>query len=85
MEVLRTLGDRTAIAAVEKYGIRQESSTDTDRVETYYGPNIRSFMAKNQLDPSAWRQMLEYNRFGSVLDLIQGQTQLAIPSFLARS
>lgn len=84
MEALSTLGNRAATAAIEKYGVRQESSTDTDRIETYYGPNIRSFMSRSRLDPSAWRQVLEYNRFGSVMDLVEGQTQLAIPSYLVK-
>lgn len=85
MEVLRIISDRAATSAIEKYGTRSEDSSDTDRLEVYYGPNIRAFLVRLNLDPSDWRKVLEYNRFGSLLDLVEGQTQLAIPSYLARN
>lgn len=81
MEVFETIGNRAAMSAIEKYGVRNEQNSEIDRIETYNGPNIRSFMARQNLDPSAWRQVLEYNRIGSVIDLVEGQTQLAIPNF----
>lgn len=36
-------------------------------------------MATHNLDPNQWRDLLDYNSFGSVMDLIEGETQLAIP------
>lgn len=74
-----TLSNRAATAAIEKYGVRASGFGANDRIETYVGPNIRAFMTRQNLPPSDWRKLLDYNSFGSALDLIAGQTQLAIP------
>jgi hypothetical protein len=78
------LSNRIATAAVEKYGSRQDLSTDLDKREIYRGPNIRAFMSRNNLDPGKWRELLDYNRFGSAMDLVEGETQLSIPTTLQR-
>lgn len=83
MEAFETIGSRV-VAAIEKCGIRQAATGEIDRLEVYTGPNIRAFLVLLDLDPNDWRQLLEANQFGSVLDLEIGQTQLAIPSSLIR-
>jgi hypothetical protein len=72
-----TLATRS-VAAIEKYGLRQEVSSDIDRQEVYKGPNIRAFMVQNNLDPNKWRELLTRNQSGSLMDLIEGETQLSV-------
>jgi hypothetical protein len=74
-----TFATRSTPAAVERYGLRQEVTGEIDRLEIYQGPNIRAFMAQHNLDPNQWPRLLKYNSFGSLLDLVEGETQLAIP------
>jgi hypothetical protein len=78
-----TLATRS-VAAIEKYGLRQEVSTDIDRQEIYKGPNIRAFMVQHNLDPNQWRELLTRNQFGSLVDLVEGETQLSIYRDLAQ-
>jgi hypothetical protein len=74
-----TLSTRSTASAIEKYGSRQPIAGEIDRLEVYKGPNIRAFMATHNLDPNQWRDLLDYNSFGSLMDLVEGETQLAIP------
>lgn len=71
--------NRSNISAVEKYGSRSAIIGEIDKLEIYKGPSIRAFMTRNNLDPNQWRELLEYNNFGSTIDLVEGETQLAIP------
>lgn len=79
---VNTLDSRIASSTLEKYGKRYLDSTEIDRVVTYNGPNIRAFMHQQSLDPNKWPELLTYNRFGSPIDLVEGQSQFSIPTDL---
>lgn len=73
------LSNRAVSSAIEQYGVRVEATGELDRIEVYNGPNIRAFMTEHNLPPSKWRDLLDYNRFGSVMSLVEGESQLAVP------
>ena len=79
-----TFSNRAVNSAIEKYGSRQDNTGELEQSQIYVGPNIRAFMAANNLDPSLWRQLLEYNNIGSLLNLVEGQTQLTIPRIFSK-
>jgi hypothetical protein len=69
---------RSTLDPIARYSTALEPISN-DPPLTYTGPNLRAFLAAKGIEPSRWRDILRYNRIGSVFDLEEGASLLFIP------